>query len=114
MLWFAYSKGTSEKYRSDLNRDSADYFPQAMGRQTNHATTGVDIGAITNQIRAYGNSGAEWDLEHRRIRSCVLAESVAASSDEFDDRWEISGRRESRIVSRWDPGNPTSQGRGEP
>ena len=56
MLWSAYPKGTSEKYRSDLNRDSADYFPQAMSRQNNNATTGVDIGAITNQIRAYWNS----------------------------------------------------------
>ncbi|MDE3158017.1 MAG: hypothetical protein KGM92_04535 [Acidobacteriota bacterium] len=56
VLRFAYPKGTSEKYRSDLNRDSADYFPQAMSRQTNNATTGVDIEAITNQIRAYRNS----------------------------------------------------------
>ena len=56
MLRSAYPKGTSEKYRSDPNCDSADYFPQAMSRQTDNATTGVDIGAITNQIRAYRNS----------------------------------------------------------
>jgi len=50
VLWSAYPKGTSEKYRSDLNRDSADYFPQAMSRQTNNATTGVEIGA--NSVRS--------------------------------------------------------------
>ena len=31
-------------------------FPLAMCKQTNNTTTGVDIWAITNQIRAYGNS----------------------------------------------------------
>lgn len=31
-------------------------FPLAMTKQTNATTTGVDIWAITNQIRAYGNS----------------------------------------------------------
>jgi hypothetical protein len=52
VIGFAYPKGTSEKYRSDLNRDSADHFPWAMSMQTNNATAGVYIGAITNQICA--------------------------------------------------------------
>ena len=56
VLGFAFPKGTSEKYRSDLNRDSAGYFRQAMSRLTNNAAVGVDIAAITNQICAYGNS----------------------------------------------------------